>query len=645
MAIYHVSKQGSDRAAGTAEQPFLTINHAAAVAVAGDTVVVHSGEYREWVDPRNGGLSDTCRVTYEVAPGEHAVIKGSEEVTGWEKAEGTVWKKTLPNSLFGDWNPFAEAIEGDWLIRPEDYRLHTGDVYLNGTSLYEARTYQDVLKAERRETGYQHPLKSQEKILHPEQTVYQWYAEVGEETTILYANFQAYDPNRERVEINVRECCFYPRQVGINYITLRGFEICQAACPFTPPTADQPGMVGAHWSRGWIIENNDLHDAKCSAVSLGKEATTGHNLYARFGRKPGYQYQMEAVFLGLQAGWCKEKIGSHIVRDNVIHDCGQNAVVGHMGCAFSRIEHNHIYNIAVKHEFFGWEIGGIKLHAAIDVVIARNNIHHCTLGTWLDWEAQGTRVTRNLYHHNDRDIMVEVSHGPCLLDHNVFASAYFFDNMAQGTAMVHNLICGYIHRQSVLDRATPYHFAHSTQAAGCAVVYGGDDRLMNNIFAGERPCLDEGEHFGSAVYDGCTTPEEYPVQLAAEGNTDAGKFYKVPQPAYVCGNAYGSNIANFRAEKPAVRCAGVIDAEVECENGTYSLILNVPAELAQAACAPATTARLGMPRITEENYENTDGSPIDFGVDLLGAHRGDRVLPGPLALLAEGRNRVVLWKE
>ena len=76
-----------------------------------------------------------------------------------------------------------------------------------------------------------------------------------------------------------------------------------------------------------------------------------------------------------------------------------------MGCAFSRIEHNHIYNIAVKHEFFGWEIGGIKLHAAIDVVIARNNIHHCTLGTWLDWEAQGTRVTRNLYHHNDRDIM------------------------------------------------------------------------------------------------------------------------------------------------------------------------------------------------------------------------------------------------
>ena len=120
MAIYHVSKQGSDRAAGTAEQPFLTINHAAAVAVAGDTVVVHGGEYREWVDPRNGGLSDTCRVTYEVAPGEHAVIKGSEEVTGWEKAEGTVWKKTLPNSLFGDWNPFAEAIEGDWLIRPEE---------------------------------------------------------------------------------------------------------------------------------------------------------------------------------------------------------------------------------------------------------------------------------------------------------------------------------------------------------------------------------------------------------------------------------------------------------------------------------------------------------------------------------------------
>ena len=59
----------------------------------------------------------------------------------------------------------------------------------------------------------------------------------------------------------------------MNYITVRGFEMAQAASPWTPPTADQPGLLGAHWSKGWIIENNILHDAKCSGISLGKEAS------------------------------------------------------------------------------------------------------------------------------------------------------------------------------------------------------------------------------------------------------------------------------------------------------------------------------------------------------------------------------------
>ena len=93
--------------------------------------------------------------------------------------------------------------------------------------------------------------------------------------------------------------------------------MAQAACPWTPPTADQPGLLGTHWSKGWIIENNEIHDAKCSGISIGKESSTGHNLCTRRHRKPGYQYQMEAVFRALQIGWSKEKIGSHIIRNNV----------------------------------------------------------------------------------------------------------------------------------------------------------------------------------------------------------------------------------------------------------------------------------------------------------------------------------------
>jgi hypothetical protein len=108
----HVSTTGSDRADGSVERPFRTINHAAQLAQPGDTVIVHAGEYREWVRPRYGGLSDQRRITYTAAPGEHVVIKGSEPATSWQLVDGTVWRTIVPNTLFGDFNPFAEEIDG-----------------------------------------------------------------------------------------------------------------------------------------------------------------------------------------------------------------------------------------------------------------------------------------------------------------------------------------------------------------------------------------------------------------------------------------------------------------------------------------------------------------------------------------------------
>ena len=110
--IYHVSKQGNDKNIGSAEAPFLTINRAATVALPCDTVIVHEGEYREWVDPKCGGLDENSRITYTAAEGEKVVIKGSEIITDWQKVEGSVWKKVLSNSMFGDWNPYAERIYG-----------------------------------------------------------------------------------------------------------------------------------------------------------------------------------------------------------------------------------------------------------------------------------------------------------------------------------------------------------------------------------------------------------------------------------------------------------------------------------------------------------------------------------------------------
>ena len=101
---YHVSLQGSDADAGTLTQPFRTINRAAQLALPGDTVTVHEGVYREWVNPLYGGESNVKRIHYRAAPGEKAELKGSEVITGWmsdNRAKG-VWRSVVRDKMFGN---------------------------------------------------------------------------------------------------------------------------------------------------------------------------------------------------------------------------------------------------------------------------------------------------------------------------------------------------------------------------------------------------------------------------------------------------------------------------------------------------------------------------------------------------------------
>jgi len=303
---YHVAKNGDDKNTGTQDAPFLTIQAAANVAQPGDIITVYKGIYRERISPPRGGESDSKRITYQAAEGEKVEIKGSEIIQNWEQFSGTVWKVTIPNSMFGNYNPYKDLIHGDW-FNDLGRIHHTGEVYLNGKSLWEMALLENVLNS-----------KAVSDNFDPEGSTYTWFCETDDKNTYIYANFQGSDPNKELVEINVRKSCFYPEKNNINDITIRGFYMSQAATQWAPPTSEQIGLIGTNWSKGWIIENNFIRNSKCSGITLGKHGDEFDNTSENSAE--GY---VETIKRATARGWNKESIGSHIVRNNTISDCEQ----------------------------------------------------------------------------------------------------------------------------------------------------------------------------------------------------------------------------------------------------------------------------------------------------------------------------------
>ncbi len=622
---YHISMNGSDENIGSVEFPFRTISKAAETAKYNDIITVHEGTYREWINPKFGGRDNIRRIIYRAAAGEKVVLKGSEIIGNWDLLKENIWKAEVSNALFGNYNPYAQELNGDWLLSPKEPYLHSGMIYLNEKALKEVFSVSEVAN-----------------------TAHSWYAEVNEKQTVFYANFANQNPNECTIEANVRKCCFYPEKSVINYITIQGFEIAHAASPWAPPTAEQFAMLGTHGGKGWIIEDNVMHDARCSAVSLGIDPPES-NKSTLYRDKSGYQYQIETVFKAKSMGWDKGKVGSHIVRNNTIYNCGQNGIVGHMGSAFSEIYGNHIYYIGNAEEFMGWEIAGIKFHAAIDTYIHDNYIHDCgRFGIWLDWQTQGVRVSKNILCRNGgsqkfNDLFVEVSHGPYLVDNNIFASERNLQIVSQGGAYVHNLLAGAIHPSPCMDRATPYHFNHTTDIAGYAFVYGNDVRFYQNIFAGTGEEIHDWK-IGTAVYNGNSVSMEEYIDNLDKSMGDHEKYYVAKQPVYIDRNCYFGNSAAFDREENKLVMNTNVGLQITEEDDKVYLELDIPEEFFSVPTTMITTDNLQPPRIVDLPYEHPDGTPLRLDFDLFGNRRADSPTVGPIESLQPGHNKILIWQ-
>jgi alpha-N-arabinofuranosidase len=600
-AEFHVSVHGNDGNRGTKSAPLRTIQRAADLAQPGDTITVHAGVYRERINPPRGGASNGKRITYQAARGEQVEIKGSEIVTGWVKIQDDLWQTTLPNSFFGNFNPFNDLIRGDWFA-PRDRAHHTGAVYLNGHWLTEAAKLEGVFKP----VG-DNPL---------------WFAEVDATNTTIWAQFKGVNPNEQLVEVSVRQTVFYPDQPGRNFITVRGFTMRHAATPWAPPTAEQIGLIGTHWSKGWIIENNVISHSVCSGIALGKHGDEFDNTS---GSAKGYMKTIERAHAH-PIPWTRENIGHHIVRNNTISHCEQTGIVGSMGCAFSTITGNVIHDIHVRRLFSGAEMAGIKFHGAIDAVIRGNHIHRAFIGLWLDWMAQGARVSQNLFHDNSyADLLLEVNHGPCVVDNNLFLSSASLLDESQGGAFAHNLYAGKIISVPEPKRETPYHPAHSTTVAGLATTQGGDNRFFNNILLGNGnpvAAKDPGwdGSFGLWVYD----------------------FRALPMQTG--GNVYYHGARPYGQETDVVVSANDPKLSLVQQGDRFVMQFTPGNELKQASTVPITSARLGRAKIPDLPYTNADGSLVKIDTDYFGKKRSrSKPTAGPFEKPGDAPLTLTVW--
>ena len=230
-ATYYVDTKGSDANSGTSlTSPFKTIQKSMNIAIAGDTVYVRGGVYREQVDVTRGGGTGPDKMLHVLAyEKETPIIRGSDQVTGWVLHSGNIWKKTnwAHNSqqvfVGGGDTPSLQQIGMPKLYTTFEYPKPVGSsVY----SMVPGSFYYDAVNL----------------------SLYVWLPDGS-------------DPNTKMIEASTRRRLFY---MGVPYIHLKGFA-------FRHSNASAFAKMGAAVELGSnsIIESSDIQYTDFAGLSMG----------------------------------------------------------------------------------------------------------------------------------------------------------------------------------------------------------------------------------------------------------------------------------------------------------------------------------------------------------------------------------------
>ncbi len=145
-STYYVAPWGSDDSSGTFAKPWKTIGKAASIMIAGDSVLIRTGVYKENVYAGVSG-TQTDPVTYANYDSEEVIVEGGEPVTGWTQDAGNRYRASVnftPSPRFSSSRDPAGNLGGlvlqdgaklDYAMSPSPAAVDSpGDYYMNDSA-------------------------------------------------------------------------------------------------------------------------------------------------------------------------------------------------------------------------------------------------------------------------------------------------------------------------------------------------------------------------------------------------------------------------------------------------------------------------------------------------------------------------------